>query len=411
MSYLYPLKEITLLTLLLFISINSFSQSERLRIFTDCNCDRNYIRQELSSFDHVRDQALADVQVFINNITNGSGGQTYQLNFTGRNKFAHLQEEVEYQTQPTMTGDEVRIGLVKKILVGLFPYLMESDMAELVSIHLPKSAAKKQALEEHDPWNNWIFEIYGSGSFNKETSRRRFNAQLGLESDRVTEEWRIRGDLRLSMSEDRYESDEERFVSTRENHFLSGSVVKSLGNHWSAGVFSGVRHDTYRNIELSTYVQPAVEYNLFPYREVLRREITLAYKVGAIYNSYIEETIYGKRNEVLYNHSLSAALRFRQPWGNISTNLSASAYLHDMTKNSLSLSSYANIRVFKGLSLRSSANLQLIRNQLNLPAGSASLEDILLRQRQIATNFELGFSFGISYTFGSAFNNIVNTRL
>lgn len=411
MKHLSYLREITLLTILLFTSIVLFSQSERLRIFTDCNCDRNYIRQELSSFDHVRDQALADVQVFINNITNGSGGQTYQLNFTGRNSFAHLQEEVEYQTQPTMTRDEVRKGLVKKILVGLFPYLMESDMAEEVSIHLPKSNGKFHPHEEQDPWNNWIFEVYGSGSFNKETSRRRFNIELGMESDRVTEEWRIRTDVEFNMAENRFESNEESFVSTRENHYFRGSIVKSLGNHWSAGIFSGLTHNTYRNIDFSTYVQPAIEYNLFPYREVLKREITLAYKVGAIYNGYIEETIFGKRREVLYNHSLSAEMRFRQPWGDISTNLSASAYLHDMTKNSLRLFSYANIRVFKGLSLRSSANLELIRNLLNLPAGSASLEDILLRQRQIATDFELGFSFGISYTFGSAFNNIVNTRL
>ena len=284
-------------------------------------------------------------------------------------------------------------------------------MAEQVSISLPKSVSNFQSLQENDPWNNWIFEIYGSGSFSKETSRRGFNVELGLESDRVTEEWRIRADVELNMSESRYDSDEESFVSTRQNHYLSGSIVKSLGNHWSTGVFSGIRHSTYRNLDFSTYIQPAVEYNLFPYREVLKREITLAYKVGVIYNSYIEKTIYGQRREALYNHSLSAEMRFRQPWGDISTNLSASAYLHDMTKNSLRLFSYANIRVFKGLALRSSANLELIRNQLNLPGGSASLEDILLRQRQIATNFELGFSFGISYTFGSAFNNIVNTRL
>jgi len=52
-----------------------------------------------------------------------------------------------------------------------------------------------------------------------------------------------------------------------------------------------------------------------------------------------------------------------------------------------------------------------VRHQINLPAGSASLEDVLLQQKQIATDFETGFRVGVSYTFGSAFNNIINTRL
>ena len=41
----------------------------------------------------------------------------------------------------------------------------------------------------------------------------------------------------------------------------------------------------------------------------------------------------------------------------------------------------------------------------------ASIEDLLLRQRQISTNFQNRISLGLSYTFGSIFNNIVNTRL
>lgn len=41
-----------------------------------------------------------------------------------------------------MICDEVRKGLVKKILVGLFFYLMELDMVEEVSIYLLKFIVK-----------------------------------------------------------------------------------------------------------------------------------------------------------------------------------------------------------------------------------------------------------------------------
>lgn len=54
---------------------------------------------------------------------------------------------------------------------------------------------------------------------------------------------------------------------------------------------------------------------------------------------------------------------------------------------------------------------QIINDQISLPRGEASIEDILLGQSQLATNFETDLSFGLSYTFGSLYNNVINTRL
>jgi hypothetical protein len=51
-----------------------------------------------------------------------------------------------------------------------------------------------------------------------------------------------------------------------------------------------------------------------------------------------------------------------------------------------------------------------IHDQLYLRAGEATDEEILLRRRQLATSYRYRFSAGVSYTFGSMFNNVVNTR-
>jgi hypothetical protein len=45
-----------------------------------------------------------------------------------------------------------------------------------------------------------------------------------------------------------------------------------------------------------------------------------------------------------------------------------------------------------------------------VPAGAASAEEILTRQRQLQTSFTYFTSFGFSYQFGSIFNNVVNPR-
>jgi len=77
----------------------------------------------------------------------------------------------------------------------------------------------------------------------------------------------------------------------------------------------------------------------------------------------------------------------------------------------LTFDNYFNIRVYEGLSINLGAEIRFIRDQINLAAGVASVEDVLLQQRSIATDYYNEFRLGLTYTFGSAFNNIINTRL
>ena len=80
-------------------------------------------------------------------------------------------------------------------------------------------------------------------------------------------------------------------------------------------------------------------------------------------------------------------------------------------KKRLSLRSNLDIRVFEGLAVRFSGNINLIREQYSLAAGATSIEELLLQQREIATDYKTNFSVGLSYTFGSIYNSIINTRL
>ena len=51
-----------------------------------------------------------------------------------------------------------------------------------------------------------------------------------------------------------------------------------------------------------------------------------------------------------------------------------------------------------------------MRDQIALPRRDASPEEVLLRLRELQSNYELSFDIGINYSFGSIFNNIVNPR-
>jgi hypothetical protein len=67
-------------------------------------------------------------------------------------------------------------------------------------------------------------------------------------------------------------------------------------------------------------------------------------------------------------------------------------------------------RLFKGFSVDLFAEASRRRDQLSLRRGDATNEEILVRQRELATGYQYDFGFGISYAFGSIFNNVVNPR-
>ena len=65
----------------------------------------------------------------------------------------------------------------------------------------------------------------------------------------------------------------------------------------------------------------------------------------------------------------------------------------------------------RGLSLNVGGTYQSVRDQLSLSAAGATRDEILLQQKQIATDYNFFMNFGLSYQFGSAINNVVNPRI
>jgi hypothetical protein len=52
-----------------------------------------------------------------------------------------------------------------------------------------------------------------------------------------------------------------------------------------------------------------------------------------------------------------------------------------------------------------------VKEQIYEPKEDIPDEDILLRRRELGTDYEVSFEIGFSYTFGSVFNNVVNPRM
>ncbi len=127
------------------------------------------------------------------------------------------------------------------------------------------------------------------------------------------------------------------------------------------------------------------------------------------YNKYERETIYFKMRETLLSHLLRFSFELIEPWGNAGFRLSGSNYLHDFNLYSLSTDGFISVRLLKGFSFDVRGGYSKI-NQLALPRGQASLDEVLLARKEIATQYSYNFGIGISYSFGSIYNNAVNSR-
>ncbi len=384
---------------------------DRLSVFLDCNaCDNSYLRQEIDFVNHVRDPQLAQVHLFITSQRAASGGRVFTLSFIGKDEFSEVNNTLTYTSVPSNTRDEEREGLGTMIELGLVSYLAHTSLAEEIIVDIPGDFAGTSAARV-DPWNNWVFELYGGANFYKESSKGSLDLRYGASADYVTPEWRIRLRPYFNYNRDDYIRDEEEVRSVRHRNGFQGRVVRSISDHWSVGVFPSLTINTYENIDLGYRIAPAIEYSLLPYKLALRKEYTIAYSIGYVYRDYLEETIYGRTEETLYNHSLNLGVRVLQPWGTVWGGVEGSHYLHDLSKNRLSLDTNVSVRIFKGFSVDFSADYDYVQDQLSLPRGDASLEEVLLGQRQLATTYGVSVAVGLSYRFGSIYNNIVNTRL
>ena len=396
-------------TLLIFVSYFGFGQNEKIKIFLSCRCDDDYLKQNTLFFDYVRDMDLSDIDVFVFEITNASGGRNYSFNFKGKNKF-NKEYEISTTIPQNTSFNNARESLLDTYKLGMASILSNTDYQNQVEVNFNMNNLYPEK-QTKDKWKNWVFEVFGSFNLENEQSINEEEFNLGFDIDRVTEKWRFRSDFELDRSIKFFSGGDQNYSSERESFYLSGSLVKSISSHFSTGIFSSYTKDTFRNLDSQIYISPALEYNFIPYNQVLTREVTLAYKLGYNIYNYIEETIYEFEDQKIFNHSLTLNLRFREKWGSIYSYLVASQFLDLPEQNRLTINNNLNIRIIKGLSVRISAYFRLIRDQINLPKGEASVEDLLLRQRQISTNFQNRISMGFSYTFGSIFNNIVNQRL
>ncbi len=396
------------------------------RVFFDCRgreCDRTYYRTEIDWVAWVRNQQDANVHVIMTTQTTGVGGREYLLDFIGRGAYQNYETRSTYQSLPTDTQRERLDGVALTLGLGLATFATESGYRNVVQLdglapvgevnaNLDAQPAGLLSPDDvEDPWKLWVFRVSANGDLDTEANRDSRELRAGFSASRVTPTWKQSYFSNYSNNKQEFElSDGSRFKDSRYDWGFSARVVYSLAQHWSIGVRGNVGRTTRNNQALWGQFQPAMEYSFFPYEEATRRSLTAFYEIGPVYREYFEETLLGETEELLAEQQLTLEFAQTQPWGNASIRLLGSTYLHDTSLNNVSLRGNLSFRIVRGLNLNVGASYSRVRDQIFLSGRDLTDEERLLELQTQQTDYRAGVNFGLSYQFGSIFNNVVNNR-
>ena len=291
--------------------------------------------------------------------------------------------------------------------MGLMPYVAKTPLFSEVLID-PTERVEQQVVE--DRWNNWVFELQAEPDFEGEESLKELSLRSSVSATKINHDWKLEIEFDHRYTRTKYTYEDTLYTNYKSFQGLDVLAVKSIGEHWSAGLRANQLTSSFNNIRLGLEVLPSVEYNIFPYSKSTHRQLRFLYGAGSSYRLYNDTTIYDQIEELLWKQQLQIAYQVQEKWGSINVSLEGSNFFHDFTKNRLELSGFINIRILKGLSLRVFGGVARINDQLSLVRGEATEAEILLQLQELATSYNIEGRIGITYTFGSIYNNIVNPR-
>ena len=409
------MKKLLILLSLIPVCLPVFSQEDipetdslrkdALNVYMDAS---DYIKREIPFVNYVRDRKVADVYIISTYESTGSGGMVTTFFIVGQGNYQGMADTLKCNISPDDTYDMRRAKQARTLKMGLMRYVAKTPLAQYMNINFTQPLSETVST---DKWNNWVYRLSLNAYTNAQKTYSNGYVYGSVSANRITEKSKFESYLGMNVQSDKNTYQDTTFVSTFKNYYGSILYVKSLNDHWSLGGRTYVQSSTYSNYDLSVMITPGIEYNIFPYSQSTRRMMAFTYRCGIEMNKYNEETTRLKLQETVAFHSLIAALSYIQKWGSVYTAVEWNNYFFDWSYNRLSFSASSSLRIIKGLSFNIYGEFSFIHDQISLPIGDASFEDVLLRRKMQATDYQYYTSVGLTYTFGSIYNNAVNPRM
>jgi hypothetical protein len=352
--------------------------------------------------------------VLVSTLQAANRGTEFTITFLGQKTLSGATDTLRFTSNPNDSEDVIRNGLVSRVKLGLVRWTSRTPLADQLTIALRGVNPRAQLRGTQnikDKWNFWLFRANVNGNGNAEKLQARYNTNGGLSASRITDAWKIDLGVTGSYNFQRATlSGGSEFRNVQRTYGGNSLAVKSLGQHWSAGMRGQYVFSDFFNQDIAFSIAPAVEWNYFPWREATRRQFTVQYSLGLNHYEYQRPTVFNETVETRFNQTLLTGFTTIQRWGNIRSSLELSNYMHDFGLNHATFSTGAELRLGRGLSINLNGTVSSIRDQIYLAREGQSDNEIIVNRQALPTSFRVSYFAGMSYTFGSIYNTVVNPR-
>lgn len=392
----------------------------QLKVYFDCRgdtssgCDSEFFVLELPYVTWTRDRMFADVQFLITTIQTGSGAYQYTVTALGRGPFDGRADTLVVRTLPNESDDGIRRKLSQTFAMLLVPYVRNTPVAARLRVVYdpPKGGAQATPASVKDKWNFFTVQLQANGFMSAESRQTFANLDTDVRVRRVTEHSAFRSGFNQSARYNRFEIDDTARVSTtiRQGVFFA-RYVKALTTRLSFGALTNLGYNEFNNTKLVFRAAPVVEYNLFPWSQATSQQIAISYGIGPRYFRWTEPTIFDRTREWRMQQELVIGSDIRKSWGSVNISTRYASFVPDLKKWNLSFNGQTSFNFVKGLQLNLGGGASLIRDQIFLSARGLVKDEILTQQRALQSNYSVFVFTGLSYSFGSIYNSVVNPRL
>jgi hypothetical protein len=414
------MKKLLLYILVVIPCILSLSAQEnskgKLKIFIEgTRLDFNYVRNNTPFVNFVNDPKVCDVHIIAKRQDTG-GGERYSFEYNSTNSNEIPTFKLSCFVLDNDSDEIIRKRITNTIQSGLMPFINEKNGMDNINIvSIERSDSDNELTQDSsiiDPWNNWIFRLGTSIGFEGEDRRSNLEYSFSGRANKITDAWKISNEYDFERSVSIIERDNgEEIRTVRKSQDADVRYVLSLDPHWSTGLFIQMQQSTYRNIELSYEAIPAIQFNIYDWKDSDRKQFTFSYSIGPTHNKYFDTTIFNKNQEWLWKQVAEISFNRVETWGEIDFSLEGGNYFPGFESYYVESDFEISYRISRGVSINFEIQVESIHNQVYLPLSELSDEELFLNTRKLPTNFEYSGRFGISFQFGSIFNNVVNERL
>jgi hypothetical protein len=401
-------------------SVPAADSSDAIKVYLECRgdtfqgCATDFFVLELPYVTWTRDRLFADMQFLVTTIQTGSGAFQYTITALGRGRFDGRADTSVVNTIPNEAEDGIRRKLASQFKLLLVPYVRTTSVAQRLRVVYDAPAGATQATPQSvkDKWNFFVLSLEANGFMNTESRQTSANMFNDIRVRRVTERNAMRFGVFQSTRYSKFEIDDTTTVSNtirQGTFFVRG--VKALSSRLSVGALTNIGYSEFTNTRLVWRAAPVIEYNVFPWKQATSQQLAISYGIGPRYFRWKEPTIFGRSAEWRMQQELVVGSDVRKSWGSVNISARYASYLPEASKWNLGVNGNTSLNLVKGLQFNIGGGATLIRDQIFLAAAGQTPEQILTQQRALASNYSVFVFTGLSYSFGSIYNSVVNPRL